>query len=236
MSAQLVLVLIVVGVGALVQGSAGHGFSLIVAPVVALIYPEVLPATVQLLALLLVSLTAIREWGDIDATGFTWLIPGSLLGTLGGVGLLVLVPMDTLLTIFGVLLLTAVAVSFRAPDLKVKNKTKFAGGFVSGVMVSAVAVGGPPLALVYRSRPAPEIRSTLAFSFAMMIVMALVGQMIAGSIEVRHVVFALQLLPAMLLGLAGSMWAKKVLDERWLSPAILLLAGAAGVALILRSL
>lgn len=147
-----------------------------------------------------------------------------------------MVPTSTLLTIFGVLLLMAVVVSFRAPDFAVQNKTKFVGGFVSGVMVSAVAVGGPPLALVYRSRPGPEIRSTLALSFLMMIVMALVGQAVAGSIEARHVIFALQLLPAMLLGLVSSMWTKKVLDERWLGPAILPLAGISGVALILKSL
>ena len=59
--------------------------------------------------------------------------------------------------------------------------------------------------------------------------MSLVGLGLAGQVEGRQVILALHLLPCMLVGL----WVVERLDERWLRPAVLTFAAAAGLVIIL---
>ena len=96
-----VLVFLAVILGALIQGSVGFGFALIVVPILALADPESLPATVLLLALPLSSVVAFRERHSIDLLGFYWLTGGRLLGIAGGLGLLVMVPTSYLSVLTG---------------------------------------------------------------------------------------------------------------------------------------
>ena len=72
-----------VTLGALVQGSVGFGFALIVVPVLALVDPETLPATVLLLALPLSSVMVLRERRSVDLPGFLWVTGGRFLGIVG---------------------------------------------------------------------------------------------------------------------------------------------------------
>ena len=76
------------------------------------------------------------------------------------------------------------------------------------------------------------MRSTLAISFVLGIMMSLVGLALAGKVEGRHAVLALQLLPGMLAGLWASRWVVERLDERWLRPAVLAFAAVAGVVIV----
>ena len=63
--------------------------------------------------------------------------------------------------------------------------------------------------------------------------MSLVGLGLAGKVEWQHVALALELLPGLLVGLWASRWVVKLLDERWLRPAVLTFAAVAGVLIIL---
>jgi uncharacterized membrane protein YfcA len=56
---------------------------------------------------------------------------------------------------------------------------------------------------------------------------------LAGKVEGRHVVLALELLPGLLIGLWTSQWVTKHLEERWLRPTVLMFAALAGVVIIL---
>jgi uncharacterized protein len=86
---------------------------------------------------------------------------------------------------------------------------------------------------VYQDRSGAELRSTLAISFVVGIIMSLVGLGLAGKVEGRHVVLALELLPGLFVGLWASQWVAKRLDERWLRPTVLMFAALAGVVIIL---
>ena len=100
-------------------------------------------------------------------------------------------------------------------------------------MGTVTALGGTPLALVYQNRSGAELRSTLAISFVVGTAMSLLGLALAGEVEGRHVVLALQLLPGMLIGLLISRWVVEHLHERWLRPAVLVFAAVAGVVIVL---
>jgi uncharacterized membrane protein YfcA len=145
--------------------------------------------------------------------------------------LLVVAPKGYLSVFTGLLILAALGSFFR-PDFKVNDGTRLAGGLASGVVGTVAALGGTPLALVYQDRSGAELRSTLASSFILGIVMSLVGLALAGKVEGRHAVLALQLLPGMLAGLWASRWVVERLDERWLRPAVLAFAAVAGVVIV----
>jgi uncharacterized membrane protein YfcA len=152
-------------VGAMVQGSVGFGLALVVVPALTLVRPEALPATVLLIVMPLGVFMAFKERRAIDVSGLAYVLSGRLLGTLGGVGLLLLVPDRYLSVLFGVLVVLAALTSAVSPDLPLRNPTRLAGGVVSGVTGTTAGIGGPPLALVYQSRSGPEVRSTLALAF-----------------------------------------------------------------------
>jgi uncharacterized protein len=228
---EAVLVVVAVAVGAVIQGSIGFGYAFVAVPTMALLYPEAVPVTPLLLALLLTMLMSAREWRSIDTTGFFLITAARALGTAAGVALLIFIPASYLSLLVGLLIVAAALMSFISPNFEVNNKTRLAGGIASGVASTTAAIGGPPLALIYQGRSGAELRSTLATSVVVGILLSLAGLMLAGKVEGWHFVLALQLLPGLLVGLWASRWVVKHLDERWLRPAVLLFAAVAGLAI-----
>jgi len=226
---EAVLILVAVAVGAVIQGSIGFGYAFVAVPAMALLYPEAVPVTPLLLALPMTVLMTAREWRSIDVTGFFLITGARVLGTAAGIALLVFVPTNFLSVLVGLFITAAALMSFLSPNFEVNYKTRLAGGIASGITSTTAAIGGPPLALIYQDRSGAELRSTLAVSFVVGILISLVGLALAGRVEGRHFVLALELLPGLLLGLWASRWVVKRLDERWLRPAVLTFAAIAGL-------
>src|SRR5215207_4697454 len=223
---------VAVAAGAVIQGSIGFGYALVAVPAMVLLLPWAVPVTPLFLALPMTLLMSVREWRSIDLSGFALITAGRLLGTVAGVVLLVLAPKGYLSIVTGLLILTVALGSFLKPTFEVNKRTRLAGGVSSGVVSTVAALGGTPLALVYQDRSGAELRSTLAISFVVGIAMSLVGLTLAGEVEGRHVILALQLLPCLLIGLWITRWVVERLDERWLRPAVLSFAAVAGLAII----
>lgn len=233
MGAEITLVLVAVGLGALIQGSIGFGFSLVAVPTMTLLQPEAVPATLLLVAIPMTLFMSITERHSIDVVAFAWITGGRLLGTFAGVGLLALVPDNSLARLLGLLIVVAALMSFMGPTFEVRNGTQGVAGIASGVMSTAAALGGPPLALVNQRRLGPELRSTLAVSFLAGLVMSLVALALSGRIDKEHVVWAFQLLPGLILGLWTGRQFAEFLDRRWLRPMVLAFAAASGVVVVL---
>ncbi len=220
-------------IGAIIQGSIGFGYALVAVPALVLILPWSVPVTPLLLALPMTVLMSAREWHSIDFGGFFLITAGRLLGTVAGVALLVFVPGGSLSTLVGLLILAAALASFLRPTFEVRDSTRLTGGIASGIVGTVAALGGTPLALVYQDRSGAELRSTLSISFVVGIAMSLVGLGLAGQVEGRNFVLAVELLPGLLVGLWASRWVVKRLDERWLRPAVLAFAAVAGLVIVL---
>jgi uncharacterized membrane protein YfcA len=201
-------------------------------PVLTLIRPESVPVTLLLVALPMTIIMAAKEWRSIDVAAFTWITGGRVPGTLAGLGLLVVVPTGPLARLLGLLVVVAALMSYLGPNFEARGSTQFAGGVASGIMSTVAALGGPPLALVNQKRRGPELRSTLAISFLVGLLMSLVALAFAGRVEAEHIVWALGLLPGLLLGLWASGQVARLLDERWLRPTILAFAAVAGLAIV----
>jgi uncharacterized membrane protein YfcA len=228
----LAVLAVAVAAGAVIQGSIGFGYALLAMPAMSLVLPWAVPVTPLLLALPMTVLMSAREWRSIDTGGFVLITTGRLIGTIAGVTLLALAPKGWLSALTGLLIVAAALGSFLSPNLEVNDRTRIAGGLASGVVGTVAALGGTPLALVYQDRSGPELRSTLAVSFVVGILMSLSGLWLVGKVEARHAVLALELLPCLLVGLWASRWIVARLDERWLRPAVLAFATIAGAAIV----
>ena len=225
---ELAACLTIVAIGAFVQGSIGFGINLIAAPVIALLVPEAVPGGLVLLSLPLTVAMAVREHHHVDRQGVGWIMVGRLPGAAIGAAVVALVATDAVTALVGAAILAAVGLSVVHPHVPVTPRTAAAAGFTAGVMGTAAAVDGPPLALLYQHHHSEAIRATLATCFALGTVMSAVALGLAGQIHEDQLVFTLELLPALALGLLASTWGARHLRERSLRPAVLTFAAGAG--------
>jgi uncharacterized membrane protein YfcA len=225
-----------VTIGALVQGSVGFGSNIVAVPIIAVLEPDALPATLVLVVIPLVAVMAVRERHAVDRAGVTWITIGRLPGTVVGALVVAVISPDTLSVLLGVGVLLAVAMSTLTASIPVNRVTATTAGFASGAMGTATAIGGPPLALLYQHHEGPVLRATLAVAFAVGTVLSVLGLVIAGAIEPWHVVLASALLPGLLAGLALSRFLIHRLDGAWLRPAVLLFAAATAIIAMVQGL
>jgi len=232
----LVGLLVASAVGGVIQGAIGFGFALVAVPTIALVEPDAIPVTVMLMAVPMTIVMALRERAHIDVGGFATIMVGRVVGIAGGVLLLELVPESGLTVLVGVMILLGVALSVGGLDIEPQRWVNVGAGVLSGVMGTTSAIGGPALAVVYQRRPGPELRSTLALSYLAGIVIAVGALAAVGRVEGWHVWLALELVPALLLGLWLSFRLSSVLDRGWLRPAVLAFAAVSGVVIVVRGL
>lgn len=235
LSAFLLLVA-VVAIGGAIQGVIGFGYALIAVPVLALVRPASVPVTSLFLALPMTVGMAVRERAHIDVRGFSWIVAGRVVGTAAGVWVLVAVPADGLSVLLGSLIVLAAALSAVGLPIGPGPATNVTAGVVSGVMGTTSSIGGPALAVVYHRRPGPELRSTLALSFVVGLLLSIGALLLAGEVHPWHLGLAVALMPALLFGLWASTRVARYLDRTWLRPAVLLYAGAAGTFIVVRAL
>lgn len=229
-------IVLAVVAGALTQGAVGIGFGLVIVPVLALIAPETLPATPLLISLPLTALIVGRERHAIDRSGLPPLFLGRILGTVAAVTLLLILTESALEILFGVVILAVAAVSLLAPDVRTSPPRLVLAGAASGLFATTASIGGPPVALLYQTRPGPELRSTLSFVFLIGGFLSLGGLVVADRLWLAHVAFAAVLALPMALGFALSRRLARFLDGGWLRPAVLAFAAGGGILAILRGL
>lgn len=226
------IVFVAVLAGALVQGAIGFGMNLVAVPVVALVEPAALPATVVLLGLpLAISMTA-HEHHAVDRRGVGWILAGRVPGTFVGVWIVAAVSHDTLSVVVGTSVLLAVGMSLGAPPIPVNPATQAGAGVASGAMGTAAGIGGPPVALLYQHHEGPVMRSTLAATFLFGTILSITMLAVASQVGRDQVLFAAFLLPAVLVGAVLARRFHDALDQAWLRPVVLGFAAVSAVVVV----
>jgi len=233
---QIAAVIAAVFLGATVQGSIGFGMNLVAVPVVAIIDPTALPATLVLAGLPISALMVLREHHAVDRRGVGWIVVGRVPGTLLGAWAVTVASRPMLSVLLGSSVLAAVAMTARARPISITASTSAAAGFVSGTMATAAAIGGPPLALLYQHRDGRTMRSTLAATFLFGTSFSITALAVAGAVAWRHVWIAMALTPGIACGLALSTRLAAKVDTTWLRPAVLTFATLAGALAILNGI
>ncbi len=235
MSMSLIAILAVVTfVSAFIQGALGIGFALIVAPVVGMLKPDLLPVTLLLLMLPLNLHVAAREREHVDWSGATWITHGRFAGTFAGLWLLAALSVDQLDLAVGIFTVVAAGAALVAPPFSPNKPSALGVGLFTGVTETATGIGGPPLALLYQHAKAPVLRATVALCFFVGEIMSLVVLAISGRIGSEQLLAALYLTPPVLLGSAASRLTHNRIGGRGLRLGVLTFAIISGLFLILR--
>jgi uncharacterized protein len=237
MSSELLVLNGIVALGAILQGSVGMGFALIVVPVLALLHPAALPVTVLLLLLPLTSVMAWQERRELDVEGLGWIVLGRLPGAAIGALTVLVLSSKHLLVIIGIAIISAAAVGGAKRSVeRTGRRGLVAVGLVSGTLETSSGLGGPPLSLAYRSSPPEVMRPTVAASLAIGEVISLLALGIAGEVHLSRLALAVEMLPGVLVGLVLSNWTAQWLSARVIRVAISVLAIASGLLAITRAI
>ncbi len=228
--------LAIVFLGAALQGSVGFGFAVLSAPILTLLDPEFVPVAPQLIALPMSVAALVRERGGVDTAGVGWILAGRVPGALLAAGVLTLAVGRALDFLIGSIVLVAVALLMSGIRVPLNRQTRFAAGLFSGFSGTASAIGGPPIALLYRTQQGPTVRSTLGSIFAIGIAINLGVLTATGILDRADLVTAAMLAPAAIIGFAASSLLHRRVDGRLLSNGILVVASVAAVGLLGRAM
>ena len=231
---QAVMALVIVILGAVLQGSVGFGLGPFAVPLLVLIDQRFVPGALLCAAITLNFLVFWRERNDVDSGDLRWMIFGRIAGTILGAGIILIFPKDKLSLLFAVMILLAVFFSISGIKLAVNIKNLFSAGILSGVMSVTASIGGAPLALLYQDNPGPRLRSTLAALFFFGTIIAVIALAVIGRFGWLEIKLALLLFPGILFGFYLSKFMTGFLDRGFMKPAILLVSGGAAAALIVQ--
>lgn len=228
-------VLIATLAGGVAQGTVGFGAAFATVPALALTVPELLPGAMLVAALPLTVLMGWLERRHLDATMARRLILGRLPGLALGTAVVVVVDVRWLTAIVAVILLAAVAASATGWRVAVTPRRELAAGVASGFTGAATALGGPPLAILYRHHDPGVLRPTLSVVWAVGIVLTLAGLGLTGSFTTTQALVGVSLAAVLLLGLlVGRVVVRRVRAER-IATAILAWAAVGGTAALVRA-
>lgn len=214
----------------------GFGMGILAAPILALIDPRLVPAPVLLSTLVLTSLLAIRDRHAIDFGGLRWAVTGRVMGTVVAATVLVALPEDQMVFLFGSLVLLGVGMSVSGLRVLPFRSSLLIAGVLSGLMGTVASIGGPPMALLYQDARGDRLRGTMSGFFWIGTIVSLVALRLIGRFGAEEISLALVMLPGVLIGFFVSRRTTAFVDRGYTRYAVLTVAGVTGVMVVLRQL
>jgi uncharacterized membrane protein YfcA len=233
---QLILALVVLFVGSAIQGSVGFGLNLFAAPLLVLIDPGLVPAPAIVASGALNLLVIRRERAPHVWRQMRWPIVFQVPGALAGALLVAAVAGENLTIVFSVLILLAVGLSVSGLHPARTPRNLGIAGAVSGLMGTAVGIGGPPIALLFQRASGPEIRASLSRYFGAANVISILMLALVGQLSLDDVATGVRLMPAVLAGYLASSLLLGRIDARLVRIAVLGLSAASAVVALARAL
>jgi uncharacterized membrane protein YfcA len=231
-----ILISLIVGFGAVLQGTIGFGLGVFAVPLLLLIRPQLVPGPLLLSSIPLTVLMTHRERGAVTWGDLKWALGGRIVGIGIAALIIAVVPPDPLAIASGAFVLLAVALSATGRRVPTLPGTLVAAGALSGVLGTAVSIGGPPMALLYQHESGPTIRATLAAFFLVGVSLSLVGLHFVGRFGAVEILAAVSLLPSVLVGFWLSRHTARWIDRGYMRTAVLVLSAATSLLVILRRL
>ncbi|MBM6403884.1 sulfite exporter TauE/SafE family protein [Phycicoccus sp. CSK15P-2] len=199
---HLALLGLAVLAGAVVQSVIGFGMSVVAAPFVVLVAPELMPVALLLPSVTLPVLQLTHGVRDLAWRALGWALVARLLLTPLGVVAVAWLSPRAIAAFVGMLVLVTVALSVRTVELRPTRVNAVLAGAISGVSGTAAAIGGPFLALVLQHEPPERVRATLAAFFLLGSGLALAGLAVGGEVDGHRLTYGLVWAPFALGGYA----------------------------------
>ncbi|MFC4784766.1 sulfite exporter TauE/SafE family protein [Nocardioides sp. MAHUQ-72] len=223
-------------VGAFVQSVVGLGLGLLVAPVVAMVEPSLVPALPLWLALLISGSMLLGERRHVDWGALAWALPARVPGTVVGAWLVIRFSDRAIAVAIGVMVLVAVVVTLRTVHVPVNPASLSVAGVVAGVSGTATSIGGPPIALLFQRREPEVVRSTLSVFFFLGVVVSLVGLAWSGALTTASWHLGLLLAPLVVVGALVGAGVRDRLPRDGFRAGVLVVCSASAVALLVQAL
>jgi uncharacterized membrane protein YfcA len=225
----------IIFLAACLQASSGFGMGMLAAPVIAIIDPALLPATLILLALLVTVMVTVTERQSLDLRGTGWALAGRLPGSIVGAWLVAVSSKEGLAWVVVAVVLTGLVLAGRGWAPRPRRVNLIAAGAASGIMGTATSIGGPPMALVWQGHEGPRLRGTMSAFFMVGSIISMTMLWLAGAVTPHMLVLALWMVPAVVAGYAASRYVNRFLNPRRLK-ALALGASALGSVLLILQL
>lgn len=222
--------------GALMQRLAGQGFGMLASPVMAILAPGYLPATILITGLIFGLSGAAFDRGAITRSE----LPPGFAGRIIGAGVAAVIAAHVADThyfgpLIAVMVFLGIGLSLAGLRLAIRPGSLFGAGIVSGVMGTLTGVGAPPMALLYQHEPqrrSAAMQNTF-YLFGMAVSIPALG--LAGLVGWKHLALALVLTPPALAAVALARPLSRRFARAKIRPLALTLAGCAATVLLAKS-
>jgi uncharacterized membrane protein YfcA len=229
--------MLVIAVGAAVQGTIGIGMGMIASPLLVLADRDFIPGAVIIAVIPLGLTVALRDRHAVDVRGAGLALLGRLPGVVVGSLTVAFMGPRVLAGLVGGSVLAAVTASLLASRLAraipMTPASLVVAGAASGFTGTTTGVGGPPMALTYQHADPVTMRSTLSVFFTVGSVMSLVALTASGELGTRQWQLAALLLPGVLIGLGVAHELAGRLDRERVRPFVLSLCTVSAIVLLL---
>lgn len=232
-SLQVLLVaVVIVAIGALIQGCIGFGLALWSAPLLLLVDERLVPGPLIVATFVFILGSVWRERHAVELAGIGWVLAGRVPGTFAGAALLSALLPAVLSILLGGFVLLAVALSLFRGHFERTRPLLLVAGFVSGVMGTVAALGGPSVAVLYQHEHGSKFRATLAVIFAVGASMSLIAVAAIGRLGITEALLGFVLVPPVLIGLLVSTRLLRHLHPRRMRTLVLVVAALGGLLAI----
>lgn len=222
---------ILIFIGTIVQGAIGFGLGTLATPIIAILYPELLPVVILCLALVIALTTAFRDrdvaWNVVGWSTLTR-IPGSALGAWAISAL----STDALSLFIGFAVIFAMSLSGLGWSPKPTTPTFLAAGAAAGILGTSTSIGGPPMALAMKRFDPTRIRGTLAIVFLLGSSMSLIILSVGGQITALQLKAAAAYLPLTIVGLVVARKLIPYINSTLLNHVVIAVSSCAALILI----
>ncbi len=233
---EVIFIALLLFVSSAVQGVLGFGFAVIASPIIVQINPNLVPQLLALLGLPIALRVFFREKEGVDLSKVKPLIVGRLVG--GPIGLLLLLNLSEkyLSIAVGVIVLVAGLGSFFGWVINRSNLNSFLAGTFSGIFGMVAAVGGPPVALLYRNTKSEQFRPSLNSVFSIGILITLSLLLLSGNLFMDHLLLFVLFLPFVLVGVRVSTSIFSKFSDSFIATSVTYFSVLSGLYVILRNL
>ena len=232
---EIVVAWIITFSAAVLQGTIGFGFAVLSVPILTLLDPAFTPIPQLFLAAPLTLAAAWRERYNLDLQGLGWIVAGRVPGALLGAWTLTRLPERILDFVIAGIVILAVGAIASGWTIRLNRPNRVVAGFASGFSGTTSAIGGPPMALLYRNASGSVIRSSLGAIFAIGLAINLSSLYATGAvISDDYKVVGLLIVPALAGFLLSSRFTALV-EGKNIRTGILVVSAFASVALLVRA-
>jgi uncharacterized protein len=218
------------------QASIGFGMGMLAAPIVAIVDPGLIPATLIMLATMLTLLVVLREHQHIDLAGTGWALAGRVPGTIAGALLLTVLPERALAIMLAAVVLAGVTLTSVGWIPAPHRRNLVLAGATSGLLGTATSIGGPPMALVWQNTTGARLRGTMNGFFLVGSVLSIAVLALTGAVDHHTFASFAVLIPAVAAGYLLSRLVNRLLDRRRQRWAAIVISAVGAIVLIARQL